>query len=212
MEYHAEFASPLRHLQTDGTADNTTANDSNSSSSSTTATTATASNPLTTMPLFMGFIYAGITGLVAIYALIFFMYKNREDKDRFLLVPPAGLYQKLYALIIRVFPLLMKLGHYVIFVLILIQIANVLFLVTCEDPYSLDDFGVKKDSPLLDVSKWSLLIYVWFWVASFLMKIMIHIIFPGWRKAIYELFFQYEPYDPSRNVIWAYLFIYWGPN
>ena len=41
---------------------------------------------------------------------------------------------------------------------------------------------------------------------------MIHIIFPGWRKMLHPVFFQYEPDDPSRNPAWAFLFIYWGPN
>jgi hypothetical protein len=163
-EYHVVFHSTFRNLQTDGTDTNATTNGTGTDTTSSNSTTTVTSNPLTSIPLFMGFFYAAITGMVAIYALVFFMYKRREDRDPNLLVPPSGLYQKMYALIIRVFPLFMKLAHYAIFVMILIQVANVLFIEKCNDPYSLDTFGVKKDSPINDFAQWSLLIYAWFWV------------------------------------------------
>lgn len=41
---------------------------------------------------------------------------------------------------------------------------------------------------------------------------MVHVVFPGWRKSLHPVFFQYEPYDPTRPAVWTFLFLSWGPN
>ena len=58
----------MRLLQDEAAAENTTTN-------------ATTSNPLTTMPLFMGLIYGVMSFLIFIYSLLFFYFKRREDSD-----------------------------------------------------------------------------------------------------------------------------------
>lgn len=112
----------------------------------------------------MGYIYGVISGLVLIYALLFFQFKKKEDKDPNLLAKGSGFFAKMYSVIIRVFPLLMKLGHYVVLVLIIVQLSTVFLGTKCEDPYYLDSFGIKQPSQIVILAQWGLLIYGWFWV------------------------------------------------
>jgi hypothetical protein len=128
----------------------------------TTNTTATSpSNPLATIPLIMGIFYAFITFLLLIYALVFFHFKKKEDRNPSELGKRTGCYAKMYGLIIRVFPLIIKLLHYIVLILILVQIFVVIASAPCKEPYSVDSFGIQKASP-----RWSLVVYAWFWVDS----------------------------------------------
>ena len=127
-------------------------------------TTTTTKHPMTTVPRFMGFIYSGMLGMIAIYAILFFNFLGKEEKDPNLLGEGSGCCAKMYSLIIRVFPLLMKLGHYGVLILIIVQISTVFFGSKCESPFYYDDFGIKKTSPVVQLAEWGTAISAWFWV------------------------------------------------
>lgn len=140
--------------------DNTT---TSTATTNTTATT-TTTNPLATMPLIMGIAYGGMAFFLIIYALLFFYFKKKEDRNPTELGKATGCYAKMYGLIIRIFPLIIKFLHYIVLVLIIVQIYTVLLGTTCKSPYSQDALGVKTDSPIVEFARWSLVIYGWFWV------------------------------------------------
>lgn len=97
---------------------------------------------------------------------VFFYYKKKEDRDPNELNKVTGCYAKMYGIIIRVFPLLMKALHYGVLVLILVQVFMVFIGAKCEEPYTLDaTTKAKTPSPIVQYALWSLVIYAWFWVA-----------------------------------------------
>lgn len=121
---------------------------------------------MTTVPKFMGFIYSGMLGMIAIYGLLFFNFLGKEERDPNLLGEGSGCCAKMYSLIIRVFPILMKLGHYGVLILIIVQVTTVFFGSDCESPFFVDTFGLKKSSPIVQLAQWGLAISGWFWVGT----------------------------------------------
>jgi hypothetical protein len=117
---------------------------------------------MASMPLFMGFMYAAIAALLLLYCPVFFYFKRREDSDSNKLVG-SGFYFCVYGIIIRVFPIIMKLAHYGVLILIGVQAMNV-FTGVCESPYYLDENGIKKNSQVVSFATWTVFIQIWFWV------------------------------------------------
>lgn len=84
QEYSAEFNRLREDVQTDDITSNAITYISTLAMTTTTKTktVAAANNRLATILIFKGFIYVRVTGLVAIYALIFFLYKRKKARTR----------------------------------------------------------------------------------------------------------------------------------
>jgi len=126
----------------------------------------TVKNPLTGTPKWMGIGYLFLAILLFFYIIAFFSFKSSEERNPYSL-SKVSLFTKLIGFVIRVFPILMKMIHYVILFQIGFQVYKIWSNPHCKTITHKNKLGIERTSRLRDFSLWSLVVYAFFWVSFF---------------------------------------------
>lgn len=121
-------------------------------------------NPLTYMPLCMGLLYLIMSILMTIYSLTFFYFLRIEVGNPYNL-SKTSILRFFLGIIIRMFPILMKLIHYLIFFIIIRQAYLIYSNPHCKNVTHINKIGFEVQSRLLEFSYYSLYVYTFYWVS-----------------------------------------------
>lgn len=163
-------------------------------------------NPFTSFPLWMGVLYAVLTLLMLLYFVLFMFLKRLEERYIWRLGDTSSYLLRGAGVYVRVAPLAMKVGHYTILILTCLQIISLIRVENCQHVVWKDLSEKEHVSELREFAAYSIIIYLLVWLFHHLFLPLI------WRRMMVPMFFDYEPVDQDRSLLWSWMFIRSGPN
>jgi len=210
---------------TNTTATNTTA--TNTTATNTTATNTTATNATTTpllagfnygclsanssiesssvkiwlMPEIIGAFYGVSAGLLLITTLGMFCYGDKLSTY----FKSFAWYHKAWCFLVKTFPIVVTVVHYVIFILIIVQFYFLLGKEDCKNASILDDTtGEPSTGTPYSAAITTNLVTIVFWI-------LLHCVYPNIKHRMYIDPFIYTPVDPDRNPVIDIVLVKLGP-